>query len=511
MRTVLSKLFLFLILFLIEQNILSANEQKNILILHSYSQEYAWTKKQHEGFVNYLNENIKTASLEISTEHLDTKRVKFTKEYQDEFVKYLNIKYAEYKPDVIYVSDDNALTFMLNNQNSLSFSAPVVFSGINDTELKKVLDEREFSGVYEIKEIEQNIDLVKSFSPQTREIYFLGDNSETYNSIKSNIQTQILKYPNLKFKFISSKKLNEVKSELQKLPNRSFVLLTTIGAFEEDDAKNSTLNNSIERLSELKNIIFLSMEDAYIQHSVIGGYVTDGIKQGSLTAQRAYTILKTVPMQKADNLTNDSNTYIFNRKALLDAKLFLPEYISREALILNENATFYVKYQKYIINTFFVFLTTILIALILIYFISREKKHKLQRNIAKLKISKHNLIKNRKILHNIQNITNAIYWEYDIKNSAVFILNCTNIKIDIESENIIYYDSFFNILIHPSDFYQLKYIIEETVALGNTSTCNHRLLLKDGSFVKVINTMLFVKSNSDEKIVGLIQVNQSKE
>lgn len=507
----MNRLFLFLILFFIKQSVLGANEQKNILLIHSYSQEYAWTKKQHEGFINYLNENIKTASLEISTEYLDTKRVEFTKEYQDEFVKYLNIKYSNYKPDVIYVSDDNALTFMLNNQNALSFKAPVVFSGINNTELKKVLDEREFSGVYEIKEIEQNIELIKSFSPQTREIYFLGDNSETYNSIKSNIQTQILKYPNLKFKFISSKKLSEVKSELQKLPNRSFVLLTTIGAFEEDDAKHSTLNNSLERLSELKNIILLSMEDAYIQHSVIGGYVTDGIKQGSLAAQKAYTILQKTLIQNRDNIPNNSNTYIFNRKALLDAKLFLPQYISREAIMLNEDTTFYVKYQKYIINTFFVFFIITLVALTLIYFVSREKKHKLQKSINRLKVSKHNLIKNRKILHNIQNITNAIYWEYDIKNSAVFILNCTNTKIDIESENSIDYDGFFNILIHPSDFYQLKHIIEKTVALDNTSTCNHRLLLKDGSFIKVINTMLFVKSNSDEKIAGLMQVNQSKE
>lgn len=508
---IVNRLFLFLILFFIGQNILDANEQKNILLIHSYSQEYAWTKKQHEGFINYLNENIKTASLEISTEYLDTKRVKFTKEYQDEFVKYLNIKYAEYKPDIIYVSDDNALTFMLNNQNSLSFTAPVIFSGINNIELKKVLDEKKFSGIYEIKEIEQNIELIKSFSPQTREIYFLGDNSETYNSIKSSIQTQILKYPNLRFKFISSKKLSEVKSEFQKLPNRSFVLLTTIGAFEEDNAKHSTLDNSIERLSELKNIILLSMEDAYIKHSVIGGYVTDGIKQGSLAAQKAYAILKKTSMKNTDNITNNSNTYIFNRKALLDAKLFLPEYISREAVILNENITFYVKYQKYIINTFFIFLTIILIALILIYFVSRDKKHKLQRSINKLKVSKYNLIKNRKILHNIQNITNGIYWEYDIENSTIFILNCTNIKIDIKSENSIDYYSFFNILIHPSDFYQLKYIIEGTIASYNTSTCNHRLLLRDGSFIKVINTMLFVKSNNDEKIVGLIQLNEGKE
>ena len=334
----MKNLFLFPMIFFILHIILQADEQKNILIIHSYSQEYAWTKKQHDGFVNYLNENIKTTSLEISTEYLDTKRAKFTKEYQDAFVKYLNTKYARYKPDIIYVSDDNALTFMLENQDSLPFSAPVLFSGINNIELREILDAKKFTGIYEVKEVEPNIELIRTFSPQTREIYFLGDDSETYNSIKNSIQTQISKYPNIKFKFISSQKLSEVKSKLEKLPNNSFVLLTTIGSFVEDNTKNSTLNNSLKQLSELKNIILLSMEDSYIEYGIVGGYVTDGIKQGNLAAKEAYNILQNIPIEEAKSKINDSNTYIFNKKALLNAKLFLSAYISRDAIIINDKS-----------------------------------------------------------------------------------------------------------------------------------------------------------------------------
>ncbi|OHE08736.1 MAG: hypothetical protein A2513_01840 [Sulfurimonas sp. RIFOXYD12_FULL_33_39] len=508
----MKNLFLFLIFFSIYQIDLHANEQKNILIIHSYSQEYAWTKKQHDGFVNYINENIKTTPLEISTEYLDTKRVKLTKEYQDAFVKYLNVKYAGYTPDIIYVSDDNALTFMLENQDTLHFNAPLIFSGINNIELKEKLEAKKFTGIYEIKEIAQNIELIRNFSPQTREIYFLGDDSETYDSIKNNIKTQISKYPNIKFKFISFQKLSKVKKELEKLPNRSFVLLTTIGALKDEDIKNSTLHNSIRELSELKNIILLSMEDAYIEHNVIGGYVTDGVKQGTLAAQKAYKILKKIPFDDVNNKTADANTYIFNKKALFDSKLFLSEYISRDAIIINEENTFYIKYQKQILNVFFIFLVVSLISLTLIYFISREKKYKLQNSINKLKKYKHDALKKRKIISNIQNILNSIYWEYDTQNETVYILNYTDTKIESENKSSLSYDDFFNTLIHPSDFYELQHAIIKAKNLNNISiTCKHRLILKDGSFIKVTNNILHVKSNNSIKIAGLILLNESSE
>jgi hypothetical protein len=62
--------------------------KKHILIVHSYSQEYKWTQLQHLGFMTVLEKSCEIP-VEISVEYLDTKRLKFTDDYQSFFVYYL--------------------------------------------------------------------------------------------------------------------------------------------------------------------------------------------------------------------------------------------------------------------------------------------------------------------------------------------------------------------------------------------------------------------------------------
>jgi ABC-type uncharacterized transport system substrate-binding protein len=485
---------------------LFANEQKNVLIIHSYSQEYTWTKNQHEGFIRHLQKNLKEP-LEISTEHLDTKRVEFNEEYQRKFIEYINMKYKDSSPAVIYVTDDNALNFMLKNQNTLSFNAPVVFSGINNLELKKHLNPKRFTGVYEIKDVEQNIQLIKTFSPQTKEIYFVGDATETYFAIEQEIKSKQENFPNIRFHFIHAKKFSEVHVQLQKLPARSFVLLTTIGGFEMDDGVNQTLQYSINALSKIDNIILMSMEDAYIQNKVIGGYVTNGIKQGELAAQKVQSILQNIPVHEIKSTFSDANTYMFNREALLEAQIYLPEHIKHESIILNEEMSFYIRHESTILNSFFLILIFTLAFLSLIYFISREKKQELLQSKNTLLELQKKLQRNHAIVENIQQLTHAIYWELDIETSQILLINNTNIELALQSQTTSSYDDFINYFIYPKDFHIFKKALSETKASLKGATIEHSILLRDSSSISVINSFeCHSINNQAKKIAGLMQL-----
>ncbi|MES9906967.1 MAG: hypothetical protein ABW150_00480, partial [Candidatus Thiodiazotropha sp.] len=48
-----------------------ASDTVRVLIVHAYSQEYPWTKGQHEGFVERLKQGL-TLQPKIKTEYLDT-------------------------------------------------------------------------------------------------------------------------------------------------------------------------------------------------------------------------------------------------------------------------------------------------------------------------------------------------------------------------------------------------------------------------------------------------------
>ena len=366
-------LFFFFVIFL---NFLFAAEKKSIFILHSYSQEYGWTKLQHENFIQNLQASSRYP-LDISVEYLDTKRLQFSPEYEIFFRSYLEKEFHNLVPDAIYVTDDNALNFFVH-QPKLFSTSPIFFSGINNLSLETTLDKNRYSGVYEVKEIVPNIELIRQFSPQTREIWIVGDDSTTYKSIESDIRTHIHQYPKYRFHFISSKQIEDITAQLPNTP-KTFVLLTTIGGWSDINGNNLTLNESIDILKRNKNLILCSMEDAYVQGGVIGGFVTSGANQGGNAAQMILRHLNGEPLKQIKSITKSPNVYMFDRKALMESRLILSEYIARDAVILHEKISFMERYQQSILNGVFILVIIFLLFLLITFLISRQKNAHIKR------------------------------------------------------------------------------------------------------------------------------------
>ena len=103
-----------------------AADNAQVFVLHSYSQEYPWTKRQHEGFIQELQSGA-VASFQTSVEYLDTKRVAYSPAHAAQIAEALARKYQGYQPAVVYVSDDNALSFALTYLGRIFPGAPVFF------------------------------------------------------------------------------------------------------------------------------------------------------------------------------------------------------------------------------------------------------------------------------------------------------------------------------------------------------------------------------------------------
>jgi len=368
---------LLLVCFLLLVSYLSANDKKRIFILHSYSQEYGWTKSQHDAFISKLEEKC-PSPLEVSVEYLDTKRLTFSEEYQRFFSDYLQKKYKNYSPDAIYVTDDNALKFFLEYRETLFAASPLFFSGVNDLNQLRLLDPDKYKGVFETKDIVPNIELIRQFSPQTREIWIVGDDSLTYRSIEADIKSHIHQYPKYTFHFVASSHVEDI---MAKLPNsrKSFVLLTTVGGLSDRNGRTMTLQESIGRLRENKNLILCSMEDAYVFGGVIGGYVTSGTLQGERAAELAIRHLQGIPLRKIDSVVKSPNTYMFDRDSLVRSRLILSEYTARDAIILHEEKTFFERYQETILNGVFIFFIFFLLFMVIVFFIAVQKNDQLKK------------------------------------------------------------------------------------------------------------------------------------
>jgi hypothetical protein len=266
-----------------------------LFVLHSYSQEYPWTRRQHDGFIQALAAaGLDTSALRV--EYLDTKRVAYTAAYAASMATHLARKYAGYQPRAIYVSDDNALAFALTYLTRIFPDTPVFFSGVNDDSVRARLDPERITGVFEHKELAPNLALMRRLVPGTRAVLVVGDDSETFEAIRRDLNTEVARQPDIRAQFVSAGRIDRLTDALRGRPER-IVFLTTLGAIRDADGRALALPEIIAAIVASGQFVVLSMEDVYLYPGVLGGYVTSGPRQGAAAAGLVARYLAGTPVR----------------------------------------------------------------------------------------------------------------------------------------------------------------------------------------------------------------------
>ena len=324
-----------------------------IFMLHSYSQEYPWTKRQHEGFLRELGARVPDA-IDVSVEYLDSKRVPYTTAYAYSFAGKLAQKYAALEPKLIYVTDDNALLFALAHLTRIFPKAPIFFSGINDYGMKQRIDPRQVTGVFENKEIAPNLDLMRQLAPGVRDILVVGDESETYQAIRHEIVAELAHQPDIQAQFLSHGGIERMVAALQGRKEQ-FVFLTTLGAMTDAAGNTLTLPETIAAIVQAGRFVIISMEDVYLYPGVLGGYVTSGYKQGAAAAELGARYLAGTAVVDIKPIGSSPNEYIIDGGELGRLGLTMPHELAGRTTILNPLPTFYERNLKLVVHSLYAF------------------------------------------------------------------------------------------------------------------------------------------------------------
>ncbi len=331
---------------------------KNVFILHSYSQEYDWTKRQHEGFVSILNQDpVNTPT--ISTEYLDTKRLAYNEDYAKTFDGILAQKYSHYHPDLIYVSDDNAMQFALSYLQTRFPQTPIFFSGINDFTVINKIDKKLVTGTFEKKDIATNLGLIKQLALPYHKVILLGDNSSTDKAIAQEARGALLQYEQFSTQIFSFEQFEQILTAVKQNPD-ALIVLTTIGGWKDEQGQAIAPAKSIHLLAQLQQPI-IAMEDGYIFDGVIGGYVTSGSSQGSYTGQMARAYLNGTAVVNMPPILTSPNEFILDVKSLNALHIDLPNELSQQAILLHPQPSFYEREKQLIISSIYGLIALLLV------------------------------------------------------------------------------------------------------------------------------------------------------
>ncbi len=377
MRYCCNNKLIFLLLFLSVAALVSpyfvssafAEAKKNVLILNSYHQDYKWTNDETRGVVEALapvNDKIK-----IYIEYMGTKWVSGD-QYFEELNRMLKFKYQNIRFDVIVLSDNDALNFLVKYRDGMFGRVPTVFCGINYFQDNDLRGQPLYTGTNETVDIKTNLETILRIHPATKKIIVINDTTITGERIKTELMKVIPVFQNrVRFEFLEDIEMEKLLEKIKNLPPDNVVFYTLF--FLDKTGRFYEYDESIQLISQRAKVPVYGTWDFSLGHGIVGGMLTSGYDQGRSAGEMALRILKGEKIGNIPVVRKSPNRYMFDYQQM---KLFgvKPSVLPPESVIINKPVSFYAVHKSLVWGTLAGIIGLIFVVIVLLFNIRQRKK-----------------------------------------------------------------------------------------------------------------------------------------
>ena len=418
-----SVLFVIIVLF---TNIVYAEEivkeKLEVLFISSYSSNFISFEDQVQGIREGLNNNanIKIEYMNSSNIDLEENELRFY-----DLVKMNLENYNNY--DAIIVGDDEALEFTLKYREDIFKGIPIVFLGIQRTDLiRKAFEFEGISGVRELESVEENIDLIKKLHSNIENIIFLNDCGENFypDLVEKNPQ---FNFGELITNELSIDEFRKVISELEE--NTAIISLYPDHFKDREWLNTQDINKMIAELNP--NIPVYSILNYSIGTGSIGGKVIKHFEQGRLAGQIVLQLLEGKDEEEVYIGYDLANKHVFDYNVLKNFNIRISS-LPDNSEIINNPLNIIKEYKSVFIITCIMFLTLLLLVIALIKHI--QYKNKFEKEIIKAKDKAEEI--NRLKSYFISNISHELKTPINVILCAAQLLESKRVdNYNINNEN----------------------------------------------------------------------------
>jgi ABC-type uncharacterized transport system substrate-binding protein len=173
-----------------------------ILVVHSYHESWGWNQDIQKGIIEGLSRQgyVEGEDYQIKTFYMDTKVTYTTPEQVKERGEKAIDLIRNYKPDLVFVNDDDALKYVAvaYTEKYPDDGTPFVFSGVNlDPSIYSPINTLEepggmITGALERFPFHDAFSLAKSLVPQATRILLIADSSSSSTFVVDTFKEQYL-------------------------------------------------------------------------------------------------------------------------------------------------------------------------------------------------------------------------------------------------------------------------------------------------------------------------------
>ncbi len=459
-----------------------------VLFISTYNSNFMSFNDQVDGIKAGFEDNI-----ELRVEYMDMNGY-FNKESEKKFYNLLKSSFENYQDyDVVIAGDDEALEFCLKYRNDIFDNVPISFLGIQkESVLKNAL------GVREVESVEANLDFIKKFHPQIKNIVFLNDKGEHfYDDIISDNTT-------LNFQSIITEDLSiyEFKRVLNNLKDDTAIISLYPSNFKNGEwLKYLDINKLIAEINP-KIPIYNVLEYA-IGNGSVGGKVINHFNQGKRAGQIALALLEGKDPKDLYIGTDEANEYVFDYNTVKKFKIGMKN-LPENSKVINNPIDIIKQYKNAFIGLGIIFMTLILLILSLIKYIHYKKIYEKEILTAMKKVEEDNKIK----ANFISNISHELKTPINVILCAIQLVesNCCGNSKNRNTMNIIK-DNCYRLIrlmnnmidIEKAELNDLKLSLENT----NVVNLVEELVMSVIPYVEKKNLNLVFDTDEEEIMMNL--------
>ena len=382
----------------------ASDDTKHVLVLLSYHQERSWTDNVMRGMRSVLDNA--GMDFDIHVECMDTKRhpPESSFAYLEDLYRH---KYAQIDFDVILLSDNNALTFVLPRRDALFPNVPVVFCGINNFSREMVRGQVDITGITEQIDVRGTVALALRIMPKIAKFVVINDRTPTGQANLKRFEDAAADLPTatIPFELWDDISAAELQERLAQLPAHSAVLLLTF--HRDSNGQWFSIPEYWKLVRDSCRAPVFSFWDNDLGHGSLGGVMVHGEEQGKRCAEYAVRILRGEPAASLPVLLESPNVPVLDYRLL--RRFGIPEArIPPEAITLFGPESLLHRYRHEIAAL------VILLSLLVILVIG------LSASILRRRKTEHALIKSEALLEATQELAEVGGWEWDIEKSTMF-------------------------------------------------------------------------------------------
>ncbi len=309
---------------------------KRILLLFSYDPGFPSSDVVRES----VRAVFAGTGVGIDTEFMDSKRVS-DPAARENFRTLLAHKLdALPRYDLVMVSDDNGLDFVLANHDTLFAGLPVVFLAVNDLARAASLDADPLvTGVVEQVAIVDTLEVAKRLQPELQEIVVVVDDTASgradfatlmmLDSLVDPVRVRVIE--------LGQQSWDDVSAALHELGPRRAVL--RLAAFRDRDGRVLGAREGLSLLVASSPAPVYSLREHDLGTGIIGGVLVSFAEQGRQAALMARSILEGTPAGAIPVLRRSPNRAMFDNAVL--ERFGIPESrLPPASIVVNRPASF---------------------------------------------------------------------------------------------------------------------------------------------------------------------------